>query len=564
MERLTAALAAVELPAGAPAPMIAASAQTRPEMAAPRSETAIMGPPWAAMIEAALGHLDGLSATARAADEAVRRARADRDAATAEVEAVRTEAAAAATALRAARDPRVGLGAPAVNDEDPVAGWSALVAWAAREADARAAALPAARTRYAEAQDLHASAEQALRSAEAAAEQRRREETAAARAEQEASGLVEQLERRDRELAAAVRGAPEDDEAAAALARIGELEDAVRVADAALRSARAAARAAEGAATAVEREVAAAWAELRAARDPVVALDAPALGGDDLVGAWAQLVAWARAAVEDRAAEMRRAEQARSAAVARCGEIARRVLDDLAAHDVPLNSTLPAAAAVGSVGVPAAAAAASAETAVLSGAAPMAVATAMERAKGAHARIVERRAAAARLTADRDAARAAHQVAKMLGHLLRSDGFPRWLVASALDALVADASVSLAELSGGQFELTHENGEFLVVDHTDADARRPVKTLSGGETFQASLALALALSAQMSGLAAHGAARLESIFLDEGFGTLDEANLETVASTLETLAARWQSRCRRGHPCARARRAGAGALRRPP
>ena len=49
--------------------------------------------------------------------------------------------------------------------------------------------------------------------------------------------------------------------------------------------------------------------------------------------------------------------------------------------------------------------------------------------------------------------------------------------------------------------------------------------------------MALALSAQMSGLAAHGAARLESIFLDEGFGTLDEANLETVASTLEALAA---------------------------
>ena len=40
----------------------------------------------------------------------------------------------------------------------------------------------------------------------------------------------------------------------------------------------------------------------------------------------------------------------------------------------------------------------------------------------------------------------------------------------------------------------------------------------------------------MSGLAAQGAARLESIFLDEGFGTLDEANLETVASTLENLA----------------------------
>jgi len=63
-----------------------------------------------------------------------------------------------------------------------------------------------------------------------------------------------------------------------------------------------------------------------------------------------------------------------------------------------------------------------------------------------------------------------------------------------------------------------------------------VRTLSGGETFQASLALALALSSQMSTLAAAGAARLDSIFLDEGFGTLDPETLEVVAATLETLA----------------------------
>ena len=63
-----------------------------------------------------------------------------------------------------------------------------------------------------------------------------------------------------------------------------------------------------------------------------------------------------------------------------------------------------------------------------------------------------------------------------------------------------------------------------------------MRTLSGGETFQASLALALALSSQISGLAAVGAARLDSIFLDEGFGTLDAETLEVVATTLETLA----------------------------
>ena len=124
----------------------------------------------------------------------------------------------------------------------------------------------------------------------------------------------------------------------------------------------------------------------------------------------------------------------------------------------------------------------------------------------------------------------------MLGKLLRSNQFPEWLEAAALDTLVADASVRLAELSNGQFELTHRSGEFFVIDHADADSQRGVRTLSGGETFQASLALALALSTQLSSMAAAGAARLDSIFLDEGFGTLDESTLEIVAATLENLA----------------------------
>ncbi len=98
------------------------------------------------------------------------------------------------------------------------------------------------------------------------------------------------------------------------------------------------------------------------------------------------------------------------------------------------------------------------------------------------------------------------------------------------------ASQTLAALSSGQFDLTHDKGDLFVIDHTDADATRSVRTLSGGETFQASLALALALSSQISALAAAGAARLDSIFLDEGFGTLDAETLEVVATTLEALA----------------------------
>ncbi|RQW96818.1 AAA family ATPase [Micromonospora globispora] len=122
------------------------------------------------------------------------------------------------------------------------------------------------------------------------------------------------------------------------------------------------------------------------------------------------------------------------------------------------------------------------------------------------------------------------------GHL-RANNFERWLLAEALDLLVDGASRILRELSNGQYDLVHDKGEFFVVDHHDAGLRRAVRTLSGGETFQASLALALALSEQLAGMSTT-AASLESIVLDEGFGTLDAATLDTVAATLENLAAR--------------------------
>ena len=102
---------------------------------------------------------------------------------------------------------------------------------------------------------------------------------------------------------------------------------------------------------------------------------------------------------------------------------------------------------------------------------------------------------------------------------------------------MVEASETLMELSAGQYQLDRDNrNDLIVIDHQDAGASRPVHTLSGGETFQASLALALALSRQVISLSA-GMRDLNSIFLDEGFGTLDEDTLETVATTLERLAA---------------------------
>ena len=118
--------------------------------------------------------------------------------------------------------------------------------------------------------------------------------------------------------------------------------------------------------------------------------------------------------------------------------------------------------------------------------------------------------------------------------------FERWLVAEALELLV-DGRVGSAAWScrpgSTRFAFEETSRDFLVVDHRNANERRSVRTLSGGETFQASLALALALADQLADLAADGAARLESIFLDEGFGALDPDTLETVAGTIENLGA---------------------------
>jgi exonuclease SbcC len=94
----------------------------------------------------------------------------------------------------------------------------------------------------------------------------------------------------------------------------------------------------------------------------------------------------------------------------------------------------------------------------------------------------------------------------------------------------------LASLSNGAYSLAlDDDNEFVVVDHANADETRSVRTLSGGETFQASLALALALSDQLTTLAADGAPQLEAMFLDEGFGALDPESLDVVAATIETL-----------------------------
>jgi exonuclease SbcC len=115
---------------------------------------------------------------------------------------------------------------------------------------------------------------------------------------------------------------------------------------------------------------------------------------------------------------------------------------------------------------------------------------------------------------------------------LRNDRFQAFLLDETFRDLVAGASERLWDLTG-RYRLAWERDEFQVVDHDNARQPRSADTLSGGETFLASLALALQLSDQVQKAA--GTAPLNSLFIDEGFGTLDREALDAAAGAIETL-----------------------------
>ena len=111
-----------------------------------------------------------------------------------------------------------------------------------------------------------------------------------------------------------------------------------------------------------------------------------------------------------------------------------------------------------------------------------------------------------------------------------------------LDRILARANLRLMVMTGGQYELKRreeaenrqsQSGlELDVIDHYNG-SERSVKTLSGGESFQASLCLALGLSDEIQSSA--GGIRLDAMFVDEGFGSLDEEALEKAVQALAGL-----------------------------
>lgn len=116
---------------------------------------------------------------------------------------------------------------------------------------------------------------------------------------------------------------------------------------------------------------------------------------------------------------------------------------------------------------------------------------------------------------------------------LRSDKFQAFVLHEVFTELVQGASDRLLKLTQERYSLRYNDDEIRVVDHDNADETRISDTLSGGETFLTSLALALELSDQVQ--RAVGAVNLDSLFIDEGFGTLDPDTLALVSETLQGL-----------------------------
>ena len=120
--------------------------------------------------------------------------------------------------------------------------------------------------------------------------------------------------------------------------------------------------------------------------------------------------------------------------------------------------------------------------------------------------------------------------------------FQTYVQTAYFDRIIARANVRLLKMTDGQYELKRRTDragqsqiglDLDVLDHHNGTTRS-VKTLSGGESFKASLALALGLSDEIQ--MSVGGIKIDSLFIDEGFGSLDENSLEQAMAVLSELA----------------------------
>ncbi len=122
---------------------------------------------------------------------------------------------------------------------------------------------------------------------------------------------------------------------------------------------------------------------------------------------------------------------------------------------------------------------------------------------------------------------------KVLENLFKGNGFVNYVSSIHLRQMCEMANERFHRLTRNQLSLTiNDNNEFEVIDYLNNGYKRSVKTLSGGQGFQASLCLALALAENIQSL---NKADRNFFFIDEGFGTQDSDSINTVFDTLQYL-----------------------------
>jgi len=125
-------------------------------------------------------------------------------------------------------------------------------------------------------------------------------------------------------------------------------------------------------------------------------------------------------------------------------------------------------------------------------------------------------------------------------------GLETWVLAGELEQVTEAANVHLARMTAGRYQLLRTDdaghrakqaGLDLTVLDSHTGRARPPATLSGGEQFQASLALALGLADVVSAGGVASGRRFEALFVDEGFGSLDPEALDQAVDALHQIHA---------------------------
>jgi len=323
----------------------------------------------------------------------------------------------------------------------------------------------------------------------------------------EAEGQSKQIGQRIAEIEDRLAGAPSPDIVEAGTAEVGGLLARRAEAEQVETSTGAELEAAEIVVTRLSERAAALRGALLAARDRVAG-EEPPIPGDDVVDGWRGFETWRVDQVQRRKRDL-----------VVLGDAVEVAGEELARASVELGAWLEG------LGIE------------VSGSPETDLALANERQASEIQELEKTVAAAEELGKELESETTRARVASSLGAHLRANNFEAWLLEEAMDTLIDGANRLLDELSGGAYSLVARDGQFEVVDHRNAGLIRTTRGLSGGETFLVALSLALSMAEQLAELTGMSS-RLESVLLDEGFGSLDQESLDVVATVLDDLVGR--------------------------